>query len=118
MSAPPNLILNVQFNPPVVKVIGPIQEETIQRLNAALPLSCTTDPRGRAPPAQFQYTEQPLPHWSMHLYGNYCNEQGKMQVMLDLLDALEEEGGWRLKAANGLPQIECETHKFFFVQKQ
>ena len=55
---------------------------------------------------------------SMQLYGNYCNEQGKMQIMLDLFDALEEEGGWQLKASNGSPSLECECHKFFFVKKQ
>eukprot|EP00992_Anisonema_acinus_P003335 TRINITY_DN12832_c0_g1_i1.p1 TRINITY_DN12832_c0_g1~~TRINITY_DN12832_c0_g1_i1.p1 ORF type:complete len:137 (-),score=73.01 TRINITY_DN12832_c0_g1_i1:56-412(-) len=118
MSAPPNLIINIAFNPPNVKIIGPIREETVNALNHALPAACTTDPRGRRPPATFQYSDTPIAHWHLQLYGNYCNEIGRMQLMLCIFDALEEEGGWQLKATHCLPMPDAEEHKFFFVRKQ
>jgi hypothetical protein len=32
-----NLIVNFTFNPPLIHIVGPVREATIQKLNALLP---------------------------------------------------------------------------------
>eukprot|EP01012_Entosiphon_sulcatum_P021940 TRINITY_DN26813_c0_g1_i1.p1 TRINITY_DN26813_c0_g1~~TRINITY_DN26813_c0_g1_i1.p1 ORF type:complete len:122 (+),score=35.81 TRINITY_DN26813_c0_g1_i1:71-436(+) len=120
MAAPPNLVVVMTFNPPIVKIIGPVQAETISKLEEAFPASCTTDPRGRKPPAKFEYREgaepQP-PHWSINLYGNFCDNLGQMQLMLAMFEALEEEGDWTLKESSAIQLPEHDVHRFYFTKK-
>eukprot|EP00996_Jenningsia_fusiforme_P004924 NODE_5808_length_635_cov_35.447099_g5412_i0.p3 GENE.NODE_5808_length_635_cov_35.447099_g5412_i0~~NODE_5808_length_635_cov_35.447099_g5412_i0.p3 ORF type:complete len:119 (+),score=31.76 NODE_5808_length_635_cov_35.447099_g5412_i0:160-516(+) len=118
MSSLPNLVAIFSFNPPNIKILGPIEEDTIKVLNEAMPMACTTDPRGRKPPATFVFNDAPVAHWDIQLYGNYCDDVGQMQIMLCLFDALEQEGRWQLKATNALPMPEAQVYKFFFLRKQ
>eukprot|EP01012_Entosiphon_sulcatum_P051259 TRINITY_DN70400_c0_g1_i1.p1 TRINITY_DN70400_c0_g1~~TRINITY_DN70400_c0_g1_i1.p1 ORF type:complete len:119 (-),score=22.39 TRINITY_DN70400_c0_g1_i1:254-610(-) len=117
MAIPPNLVVNLTFNPPEISIVGPIREATIQKLSQLLPQVCTSSPGTRAE-VRFVRNESP-PHWYTKLPMQFCNEElGQPMVMLAILDALEEEGGWKLKGSNSLNHDDTQvTFKFFFCQK-
>eukprot|EP00667_Euglena_gracilis_P030083 EG_transcript_40935 len=117
MAAPANLVVNITFNPPEIRIVGPIKDTTISKLEQILPQLCTTAP-GQRSVFQFVRCENPS-HWEGRLPTQYCNEDmGQSQIMLAVLDALEEDADWRLKASNGLNHDDCKsTYKFFFVQR-
>ena len=111
-----NLIVNMTFNPPFITIIGPIKETTIQKLNVELPLVCTTVATQKL---KFAFTriDEP-PHWAGELRTSFANEEiGQSKLVLGLLDALEEEGGWKLKGSNATNHdVDKATYKFFFVR--
>eukprot|EP01059_Diplonema_ambulator_P028678 TRINITY_DN47568_c0_g1_i1.p1 TRINITY_DN47568_c0_g1~~TRINITY_DN47568_c0_g1_i1.p1 ORF type:complete len:125 (+),score=25.86 TRINITY_DN47568_c0_g1_i1:76-450(+) len=122
--ARPNLIVNFQFNPPQVKIIGPIKETTVEKLNTLFPRMTSTAQGTKTAPPKFIHEGYP-PHWHVKLTGQYCDQLGQSMLCLSLLDALEEEGGWVLKDTNAITMedtdaIQQTTHevlKFFFVKK-
>eukprot|EP00998_Keelungia_sp_KM082_P000005 NODE_10008_length_498_cov_46.555256_g9985_i0.p1 GENE.NODE_10008_length_498_cov_46.555256_g9985_i0~~NODE_10008_length_498_cov_46.555256_g9985_i0.p1 ORF type:complete len:119 (-),score=21.18 NODE_10008_length_498_cov_46.555256_g9985_i0:72-428(-) len=117
MAVPANLVVNLTFNPPEIVIVGPIKETTVQKLQSIFPQVCTSSP-GQKSLCQFMKVESP-PHWYCKLSAGYCNEEmGQSQIMLTIMDCLEEEGGWKLKASNALNHDDTKvTYKFFFVQK-
>ena len=112
-----NLIVNMTFNPPYITIIGPVKDNTVQKLNTVLPLSCTSTQTGKVKFA-FERKDTP-PHWAGELRASYANEEvGQSLLTLALLDALEEEGGWKLKGSNATNHdVDKVTYKFFFVRK-
>jgi len=117
MAVPANLIVNLTYNPPEIAIIGPIKETTVEKLGGILPQVCTSAPSSKEPTVTFIRNESP-PHWYAKLPGSYANEElGQSQIILTLLDCLEEEGGWKLKASNALNHDNTKvTYKFFFVK--
>ena len=107
------LVVNFTFNPPVIKVTGPVKESTIERLNAVLP-TVTTSRRGdRAGQPKFVFKPAPT-HWTVTLDGQFCDQIGESRVMLAILDSLEEEGVWKLAStqATTLPDNESLQQQF------
>jgi hypothetical protein len=111
-----NLIVNMTFNPPFITIVGPIKETTVQKLNTELPNACTTVTTSKTKFA-FERKDSP-PHWYGELRTSFANEEvGQSRVVLALLDALESEGGWKLKGSNATNHdIDKVTLKFFFVR--
>eukprot|EP01064_Diplonema_japonicum_P000317 TRINITY_DN10216_c1_g1_i1.p1 TRINITY_DN10216_c1_g1~~TRINITY_DN10216_c1_g1_i1.p1 ORF type:complete len:125 (+),score=12.69 TRINITY_DN10216_c1_g1_i1:125-499(+) len=120
----PNLIVNFMFNPPQVKIIGPIKETTVEKLNSLFPRMTSTAQGTKTAPPKFIHESSP-PHWCVRLIGQFCDQLGQSMLCLSLLDALEEEGGWVLKDTNAITmedtdaiqQTTYEVLKFFFVKK-
>lgn len=117
MSKVTNLIVNITVNPPAITIIGPIKETTVAKLNEIMPGACTTSP-GQKASFHFDKKSEP-PHYYGALSGSYANEDvGQTQIFLALLDCLEDEGGWKLKASNATNHdVTKTTYKFFFVRK-
>ncbi|KAG5469335.1 hypothetical protein LSCM1_02550 [Leishmania martiniquensis] len=115
------LIVNMSFNCPEVQILGPVQEGTIERLNKVLPSSTTSTRSIRGSLPKFEYLSNP-DHWRIKLDGQFCDTEGASRLMVLLLDALEEEGGWTLTSsqsvssrdAGPLQQDFVENYKFFF----
>ena len=62
------LVVNFTFNPPVIKIVGPVKESTIEKLNSVLP-SVTSSRRGdRAGQPKFAFKASPT-HWTVTLDG-------------------------------------------------
>ncbi|KAK7194743.1 paraflagellar rod component [Novymonas esmeraldas] len=116
-----NLIVNMTFNCPEVQILGPVQESTIERLNEVLPGSTTSTRSIRSSQPKFEYLSNP-DHWKIKLDGQFCDSEGVSRLMVLLLDALEEEGGWTLvssqassaRNAGALQQDFLENYKLFF----
>ena len=123
MSGSHTLIVNFTFNPPVIKVVGPIRDTTVEKLNQVLPVATTSTRSGRAGNPKFVYEPTPA-HWSATLDGQFCDQVGMSNLFLCILDALEEEGGWKLASTHALsmPDVDClqqdhyESYKFFFAR--
>jgi hypothetical protein len=115
------LIVNINFNPPHLKIIGPIRETTVEKLNAVLPTVTTSHRSSRAGAPKFAFEPQP-PHWNCKLDGQYCDQVGESALFLAILDALEEEGGWKLSTTQSITMDDPDTlqqdfftaYKFFF----
>ncbi|KAG5469682.1 hypothetical protein CUR178_01820 [Leishmania enriettii] len=118
---PRNLIVNMSFNCPEVRILGPVQESTIERLNKILPFSTTSTRSIRSSSPKFQYLSNP-DHWMIKLDGQFCDAEGVSRLMVLLLDALEEEGGWTLTSSQtssdretgSLQQDSVTSYKLFF----
>ncbi|AIO01359.1 hypothetical protein LPMP_330660 [Leishmania panamensis] len=116
-----NLIVNMFFNSPEIQILGPVQENTIERLNSVLPASTTSTRSIRNSQPKFEYLSNP-DHWRIKLDGQFCDSEGVSRLMVLLLDALEEEGGWTLVSSMAssphtcgtLQQDTVESYKFFF----
>ena len=94
-TAPPNLVVMMSFNPPVITIIGPIKEKTVEHLNVLLPSVCTTSKEGRKGAPTFQKKITPAtdcPHWQVELRGQYCDQVGISSLFSALFDSLDEEG--------------------------
>ena len=94
-TAPPNLVVMMSFNPPVITLIGPIKEKTVEHLNVLLPSVCTTSKEGRRPPPTFQRRisqASEIPYWQVELRGQYCDQVGVSFLFSSLFDCLDEEG--------------------------
>ena len=117
------LIVNFAFNPPEIKIIGPIKETTIEKLNSVLPTATTSICSSRAGNPKFVNEQNPS-HWKVQLNGQFCNQVGESALFLALFDALEEEGGWKLVTTQAITQPDAESlqqdhnenHKFFFTR--
>ena len=78
---------------------------------------------GRAGNPKFEYVQSP-PHWRVTLDGQFCDQVGESALFLGILDALEEEGGWKLSTTQAITQSDVESlqqshyecHKFFFTR--
>ena len=116
-----NLIVNINFNTPHIKIIGPIRETTIEKLNAVLPTATTSQRSMRAGAPKFNFEPQP-PHWNAKLDGQFCDQIGESSLFIAVLDALEEEGGWKLSTTQAITMDDPDTqqqdfytaYKFFF----
>lgn len=111
-----NLIVNVTCNPPVISIFGPIKESTIDHLNEVLPNSCSTTNTGKVPFALVR-KEDP-PHWHGELRTQFASDDiGTSQMFVALLDALEEEGAWKLRGSTTMNHDSAKcTYRFFFVR--
>jgi hypothetical protein len=111
-----NLIVNMTFNPPFFTIVGPVKETTIQKLNQELPAACTTVATAKTK-FNFERRDSP-PCWYGELRTSFANEEvGQSRVVLALLDALESEGGWKLKGSNATNHdVDKVTIKFFFTR--
>ncbi|CCW63077.1 unnamed protein product [Phytomonas sp. EM1] len=115
------LVINLSFNCPVVDIIGPIKETTIERLNELLPTSTTSTRNCRSEAPKFQYLSNP-DHWHLKLDGQLCDSEGVSHFIVVLLDVLEQEGGWTLVSsqasnsdnAGAIQQKYVENYKLFF----
>jgi len=116
MSKEHNLIINITYNPPFISIIGPIKENTVQKLNSVLPTMCTTTHTAKVKFA-LQRVDNP-PHWYGELRTHFANEEvGQAQMFVTIMDALEEEGGWKLKGSNAINHdVDKVTYKFIFVR--
>lgn len=116
MSKDQNLIVNMTVNPPFITIIGAVQEGTIQKLNSILPTVCSTVTSDKTRFA-FERKEHP-PHWAGTLPTSFANEEvGQSTLVLAFLDALEAEGGWKLKGSNAMNHdFDKVTYKYFFVK--
>eukprot|EP00758_Cryptobia_borreli_P008580 Tbor_TRINITY_DN5401_c4_g1::TRINITY_DN5401_c4_g1_i1::g.24285::m.24285 len=113
MSTDQNLIVNMTVNPPYITIIGPIRENTIEKLNASLPSMCTTVATDKAK-LSFIYKDTPS-HWYGSLPMCFADvEVGQSMIILFILDTLEGEG-WRLKGSNCVSHDgDKVTSKYFF----
>eukprot|EP00744_Colponema_vietnamica_P009077 GILI01012925.1.p1 GENE.GILI01012925.1~~GILI01012925.1.p1 ORF type:complete len:135 (+),score=29.70 GILI01012925.1:36-407(+) len=119
------LIVNFTFNSPVIRIIGPVREQTVEKLNSVIAQRTTSLRSSRAGQPKFEHKENPS-HWVVHLDGQYCDQVGMSQLFLSVCDALEEEGGWKLastqsatmKNEDSSQQDHMEAYKFFFVRIQ
>ncbi|KAG5508121.1 hypothetical protein GH5_07180 [Leishmania sp. Ghana 2012 LV757] len=110
-----NLIVNITCNPPVISVFGPVKESTIDRLNETIPNSCSTTNTGKVPFALVR-KENP-PHWFGGLRTQFASEDiGASMLFISILDALEEEGTWKLRGSSSMNHDGKATYKFFFVR--
>jgi hypothetical protein len=116
-----NLIVNFTFNPPLIYIIGPVRDTTVQKLNAILPEVCTStqtsNPKNKF---EFQRIERPGGAvWKGQLHHSFANEEvGQSRLVLALMDSMEEEGDWKLKGSNATcHDVDKVTYKFFFVRK-
>lgn len=117
------LVVNFKFNSPEIRIVGPIRENTVEKLNQVLPVSTTSTRSTRAGQPKFQYLSNPN-HWYAKLDGQFCDQVGVCSLFMQMLDALEEEGGWKLASTHALTcenegaiQQECvEQYKFFFTR--
>jgi hypothetical protein len=117
------LVVNFTFNPPMIKIVGPIRETTIEKLNSVLPTATTSVRSRRAGNPKFTYNPTPS-HWEVQLDGQFCDQVGESALFLCVLDALEEEGGWKLVTTQAITQEDqeslqqpfMEAHKFFFTR--
>ena len=94
-TTPPNLIVMISFNPPLISLIGPIKERTIIQLNNVLPDSCTTSKLGKKEPPVFELKEHSgsqIKYWEVELRGQFCDQTGVSALFCSLFDCLEEEG--------------------------
>lgn len=111
-----NLIVNITANPPVISIFGPVKEKTIERLNEEVPSSCSTTYTGKIP-FSFVHKEEPS-HWYAEVHNQFLSEDiGSSQLCVTLLDALEEEGAWKLRGCTSLVHDGNKfTIRFFFVK--
>ena len=115
------LVVNFTFNCPTIKVIGPVKDSTIEKLNSVLPSVTTSRRSERAGHPKFTLKSSPQ-HWTVTLDGQFCDQIGESRIMLAILDALEEEGTWKLATSHAttLPDTEAlqqnsyNTYYFFF----
>lgn len=117
MAVPAVLVVSMTFDPPTFAFFGPVQDVTIAKLNEQLPYLCTNSSSGRRKPEGFVRQDSPSPHWFMELRGLIAEIPAKMALMLAVLDAIEEEGGWGFHDAHALTSDFEESHKFFFMRK-
>jgi hypothetical protein len=117
MAVAPCLVVSLEFNPPLVHIVGPITEQTINKLNEILPYACTNSIRGRKEPPQFTVVDAPLPAWRLEMRTLFCNEVSIINFMVILLDALEDEGGWSMKDTHAEHFTDHEAYTMFFVKK-
>merc|ERR1719487_518533 len=96
------------FNPPTIRIIGPIKETTVEKLNNVFPKMTSTATGTKKAPPKFVHEAQP-PHWYVQLVGQYCDQMGQSLLCLALLDALEEEGGWVLKDTNAITMEDTDA---------
>ena len=114
-----NLIVNLTFNPPLINIIGPVRDATVQKLNAILPEVCTSTQTAN-PKNKFAFVRRERPPcWQGQLASSFANEEvGQSRLVLALLDCMEEEGDWKLKGSNAqCHDVDKVTYKFFFVRK-
>eukprot|EP00659_Diplonema_papillatum_P004804 gene4804-7410_t len=104
----PNLIVNFLFNPPTIRIVGPIKETTVEKLNQTFPRTTSTAQGTKTAPPKFVHEATP-PHWFVKLTGQYCDQLGQSMLCLALLDALEEEGGWVLKDTNAITMEDTDA---------
>eukprot|EP00672_Neobodo_designis_P023531 CAMPEP_0174831326 /NCGR_PEP_ID=MMETSP1114-20130205/3023_1 /TAXON_ID=312471 /ORGANISM="Neobodo designis, Strain CCAP 1951/1" /LENGTH=115 /DNA_ID=CAMNT_0016065147 /DNA_START=52 /DNA_END=399 /DNA_ORIENTATION=+ len=113
----PNLVVNVTFNPPVVKMMGTtLREETVHKLEQILPQVTTTSLTHQRAAPKFQLNSNPT-HWHIDLGQHYCDQLGRSLIFLALIEALEGED-WNLKGTNTVvhPENGKDTTKFFFYR--
>jgi hypothetical protein len=118
---PNSLIVNFSFNPPEIVIIGGIRENTIEKLNTVLPAATTSTRSARAGAPKFVFDTN-RNFWKVTLDGQFCDQVGESALFLSVLDALEEEGGWKLVSTQGITlenhtaiqQEFYEAYKFFF----
>ena len=113
----PNLIVNVTFNPPVVKLMGTtLREETVHKLETILPQVTTTAVSRQRDLPKFQLLSNPT-HWTIDLGQHYCDQLGRSLIFLAIIEALEAED-WNLKGSNTVthPDNGKDTTKFFFFR--
>ncbi|ESL12177.1 hypothetical protein TRSC58_00060 [Trypanosoma rangeli SC58] len=96
-----HLVINLSFNSPEIRIIGPVKEQTIDKLNDMIPNATSTARNTRTAPSRFQYISNPN-HWYMKLDGQFCDAEGISYLMVLLLDALELEGVWKLVSSTAL----------------
>ncbi len=120
-----NLIVNFTFNPPLITIIGPVRDITVQKLNAILPEVCTSTQTAN-PKNKFSFVKvergaasAAMSLWKGALEHSFANEEvGQSRLILALLDSMEEEGDWKLKGSNATcHDVDKVTYKFFFVRK-
>lgn len=118
-----NLVINLRFNCPEIDIMGPIKESTIERLNEVIPASTTSTRSMRTELPQFQYLSNP-DHWHIKLAGQLCDNDGITRLMIQLLNALEEEGDWTLMSTqasrqrnnSAMQQDYIESYKLIFLK--
>ncbi|KAG5481126.1 hypothetical protein LSCM1_06807 [Leishmania martiniquensis] len=110
-----NLVVNITCNPPIISIFGPIKESTVDLLNETIPNSCSTTNTGKAPFALVR-KENP-PHWFGELRAQFASDDiGTSMLFISILDALEEEGTWKLRGGSSMNHDDKASYKFFFVR--
>jgi len=113
----PNLIVNITFNPPVIKLMGStLREETVQKLQSRLPAVTTTSAAQRKESPKFELRQNPS-HWHLEIEQQYCDQLGRSLIFLSIIESLESED-WKLKGTNSVshPENNKDTTKLFFVR--
>jgi len=113
----PNLIVNISFNPPVIKMMGStLREETIHKLEQRLPTVTTTSASTQRDPPKFVLMNNPT-HWHIDIGQHFCDQLGRSLIFLCVIETLEGED-WKLKGSNTIthPDSGKDTTKFFFYR--
>ena len=92
-------IINLSFNPPSMKVIGSVEQGTIESLSSALIEVCPQIVRyrkGKRVP-QLKFAAKPQPHWTVTYPHSFCDQTAQSMLSIAALDVMEQSGGWSLK---------------------
>eukprot|EP01063_Lacrimia_lanifica_P036407 TRINITY_DN7219_c0_g1_i2.p1 TRINITY_DN7219_c0_g1~~TRINITY_DN7219_c0_g1_i2.p1 ORF type:complete len:1589 (+),score=335.25 TRINITY_DN7219_c0_g1_i2:146-4912(+) len=92
-------VVSVSFNPPVLKVVGAVEQSTIEALSKQLLTSCPYLAHGRRPMRTpvLTFYAVPKPHWSVTYPHVHLDQTLQSVVFLALLDTLTALGGWELR---------------------
>lgn len=117
MAVAPVLVVSFVFDPPQIAVVGQLQESTIAKLNDILPNLASINCHGRRKVEQFQVSESPLKHWTVQFRTLVTEEPARIAIMLAVLDALDNEGGWTMRDSTGITHDDEEEYHMFFTKK-
>lgn len=117
MAVAPAVIVAFVFNPPQISITGPVQDSTIAKLNLLLPTLTSNSCQGRRKPESFQLTEAPVRQWTVEYRALVCDDIAELSVMLAVLDALEDEGGWSMRDTHAANHDVQSEYMFFFTRK-
>ncbi|KAJ9456701.1 hypothetical protein DIPPA_33538 [Diplonema papillatum] len=93
------VVVNMSFNPPSLKIIGNMEQQTIETVSVAIVSVCPSIAHGRRnkkiPSLSFSPT--PFPHWGVTYPHAYCDHTMQSVIFAAILDALHATGSWVLE---------------------
>jgi hypothetical protein len=113
MAGPSSLIINMRFNPPEFEILGPVLESTVLKLGALLPrMTSLSRQNSRKELPAFQLVGPPLrpPHWRLELPWSVAHEVSQMQMTHAIIECVDEEGVWELRATTSFTSMEGVDH--------
>eukprot|EP01064_Diplonema_japonicum_P012538 TRINITY_DN19977_c0_g1_i1.p1 TRINITY_DN19977_c0_g1~~TRINITY_DN19977_c0_g1_i1.p1 ORF type:complete len:1271 (+),score=296.78 TRINITY_DN19977_c0_g1_i1:52-3813(+) len=92
-------MVNITFNPPTLKVVGKMEQRSIDGLSKKLVAVCPSIAQGRkgkrVPSLMFK--PEPEPHWTVTYPYAFCDQTMQSMLFLALLDTLHATGGWQVR---------------------
>ena len=117
MAVAPVLVVSFVFDPPTISLVGQLQENTVAKLNELIPNLTSISAQGRRKPPTFEPKEEPIKHWTVQLRNLVTDEVSRLAIMVAVLDALENEGGWSMRDTHGITHDDEEEYTMFFTKK-